>query len=215
MKANSFCFHLVNSVKMVFIRGGVMEQNSKNNPLLGCFEISIFMKTGVNHFDDDLRSMINSFGIVLLNFAFMWLTVPFMYEFKQDFYSQGPGFIALVFAIKFFLIIPILLLFAFFFCRIVKRQHKFVKYVTASNWLSLVPLVLFVPFFLMMQFGPTTYGDIEPFIIVISVYSYVLTAFMTRYVVDIPWELAVFMTVCALAINEASFSLFHEFLNYG
>lgn len=186
-----------------------MSEQKKRNPLLGCFEISIFMRTGVNHFDGKKSSIIKSFYVVVLNLILVLATVPFIYSAQGEWQSQSLFFVAFLFGLKFIGCLLCSLFFVYYCCKIIQRKHNYSKFITTANWCSLIPLVVFLPFLLLLAFGPTTYEHIASIVIFISIYSYVVTAFVTRYVIDVPWELAGFIAICTMAINETGFQLLH------
>lgn len=153
--------------------------------------------------------MFRSFLVVAVTFIFMLLTIPYIHSAKESLQGTSASLLTILFTLKFFIGLVLTLGFVYFFCKIVKRKHNFIKYIAVSNWCSIIPLVLFIPLLILLKLGMSTYNDVYPLIIVISVYSYALAAFIVRYVIDIPWELAVFVTVCILAINEGSFDLLY------
>lgn len=178
-----------------------------NNKFLGVFEISLFIKTGINHFDDNFSKMLWSFIFVAINFIFVLLTLPYLYESNTDLQNISLSASFAIYIIRFVLTLIAGLTFVYFFCKTVKRKHTIVKLITTANWTSLISLILFLPFFAVMIFGYFSYADLLPYFIMISLYDYAITAFIIRYIVDIPWELAAFMTICLLAINEFGFDL--------
>lgn len=186
-----------------------MSEEKKKNPLLGCFEISIFMRTGVNHFDGKKSSIIRSFYVVALNLILVLATVPFVYAAQGDLQAQSLFAVTALFALKFVGCLVCSLLFVYYCCKIIQRKHNYSKFITTANWCSLIPLVVFAPFLLLLAFGPTTYEHVASVVVFISMYSYVITAFVTRYVIDVPWELAGFIAICTMAINETGFQLLH------
>ncbi|MEM6812578.1 MAG: hypothetical protein AAF549_08960 [Pseudomonadota bacterium] len=110
-----------------------------------------------------------------------------------------------MYAAKFLISFLVAIFFAYLFCKILKRGQKFIKLVTTNNWASLISLIIFLPFWICLSFGFYNYSDMLPYLIILSIYSYAVTAFIIRFVIDIPWELSIFLTVCLLAINEFMF----------
>ncbi len=180
--------------------------------LVGTLEIALFMKSGINNFDNDFRAMIQSFSIFVLSFVFSIMSFPFLYEAKQELQNLGFSSALVIFILKFLIGYILALGFIYFINKIMKREHNFIKFITTSNWASLINLVLFLPLFFLMKSGVSNYNDLYPHMVILSVYSYVLSAFIIRYVIDIPWELAVFITVCLLALNEAGFKMLYAFV---
>ena len=182
----------------------------KQNPLLGVFEIALFMKTGINHFDDDFRKMLFSFIFIAINFVFVLFSIPYLQQSSESIVNASSLSAIGIYGVKFILVTAIGLVFTYYLCKIMKRKHTFIKLVTTSNWTSLISLVLFIPFFGLMASGMQTYDNIFPYLIVLSLYGYGITGFIIRYIVDIPCELAAFMTICLLAINELGFDLIEK-----
>ncbi|MEM8833015.1 MAG: hypothetical protein AAGB32_00610 [Pseudomonadota bacterium] len=61
-----------------------------------------------------------------------------------------------------------------------------------------------------MMIGFQNYDDIFPYFVVMSLYGYAITAFVIRYIVDIPWELSAFLAICLMAINEFGYDVLEK-----
>ncbi|MEM8833016.1 MAG: hypothetical protein AAGB32_00615 [Pseudomonadota bacterium] len=85
----------------------------KQNPLLGVFEIALFMKTGINHFDDDVRKMLFSFIFIAINFIVMLVTIPYLQDSNEAIISIPLPSAIGIYAIKFIITLIIGLVFTY------------------------------------------------------------------------------------------------------
>lgn len=187
--------------------------HQKFNVLIGAFEIALWMKSGFNRFNDDFRSMLKSFVIVGISFVFVLLSAPYIQNIQNsEINSLTPSASTLLntqilYGVKFVVTTALSLIFMYFMMYILKREPRFIRFISVSNWCSLIPLLAFLPIYFGWLMGFTDYEQSYPFLIVISIYFYALTAFIIRYIVDIPWELAIFITVCLFFIDDFSFKI--------
>lgn len=189
--------------------------HKKTSSLIGCLEISLWMKGGFNHFNNDLSVFIRSFIFIALNFIFVLLCAPYISDIQSAEMKSitPPGDTAfntaILYGIKFIVGTAVSIAFMYFFSGIIKRRKHFIRYITVNNWCSLIPLILMTPIYLMWMTNMGNYEQAYPFLLLISLYSYALSAFIIRYVIDIPWELAIFVTVCLFFINDVGFKILH------
>lgn len=167
------------------------------------------MRSGLEHFNNDFKSMLKSFVWVFAGLVLSLSVFPLLYDAKVELHDTPMYQAMLIFCFKFVLNISLGFLFVYYVCKILKKLDQFIKFVTAVNWLSVVNIVLFLPLLALMYLGVSEFSGLYSAIITISVYGYVLSAFLVRYVMEIPWELAIFIAICGLAINEASQRLFY------
>jgi len=185
------------------------DQKIRKNHLLGCFEIALFMKEGFLRFDDSQKSFLQSFWVLGLNIPLLLLAIPFIYAAKEELQSDSMTFIAILFILKFVIFYAIGFIFIYYLCRFMKRSEHFKQYVTISNWSALIGIIAFIPLLALLHFTQKSYDDLYYAIIILSLYSYCYSAFIIRHVIKIPWELAIFITICFLAINETGFDLLY------
>ena len=181
----------------------------KQRPFLGCFEIALFMRDGIGRFSTDLKAMWQSFVILIIAVPFTLTSVPYMYAVTEELHNLPLSAIMPLYALKMFVSLALGFSFIYMFCKITDRKQHFVHYVTVSNWSSIISLVLYIPAIAVMKMGWYDYNDVYPALILTSLYAYGFAAFITKYVLRIPWELAVFVTICLLAINESMFDILY------
>lgn len=182
--------------------------------LLSVFELSLFMVDGFNRFENDKKQFIYSFGVAFLSLPFIILSIPYLREFKEDLLEISVLTATIMMVVKYFFSIAVLTFFSYYLCKLMKKKDRFFKFVTVTNWMTLTPLVLFIPFLILMMNGIYMYEQAYPFLVIVALYSYVLTAFVIRYVIDIPWELSVFFAICTMAINQFFYQVYFDIVNY-
>ena len=174
---------------------------------LGLFEISLFMRIGVSRFNHDFKHFLQSFIALGLTLPFTLISVPHLYWAKDDLRSSSLDVVTMLFGIKFFVSAALLVGFSYIICNVLHKGSLFLKYVTISNWVTLIPLLLYIPCLYVMSRGLQTYDVVYPFLIVFSVYGYAMGTFIAKHVLKIPWELAVFVGICSMAISEGCYKL--------
>ena len=177
-------------------------------PFLGLFEMALFMREGLKRFGNGKADLIKSFGIAYLTWPFIYASTPYLHDGLDKLENATLEQVQFLYMAKFPISIALVIGFMYIVCHVLERKDKFIKLITVSNWATLIPLLLFLPFFFMMRSG-AEYTVIYPYIVLISVYSYALGAFITKHVLAIPWELAIFFTICTLAIHESCFRVLY------
>lgn len=185
------------------------ENKITKNPLLGCLEIALFMKEGVQRFHDGKQAMLKSFLIAALNIPLLIISMPFVYAAKENLQASPISLINMLFIAKIIIVMILGLALIYYFCHITQRKQHFIKYITVANWSALIGMILFIPIIITLQWGLKTYDDLYPVIIVLDVYSYAYATFVLKHVLQIPWELSIFLMVCLMFINETCFDILY------
>lgn len=176
---------------------------------LGCLEIALFMEKGVERFSGSVQGCLRSF---LVMFAIMPLTYLALYlKHPQDQQISYLSFelVAFMFFLKAILVLVLGLTVLYGFARYYNHEELLLRTITANNWITIVPTLLFMPLLYGMAIGEHSWEEIYPLTVVIAIYSYAMTAFLFTHALRIPWEMAGFLTICGLAINETSFDLLY------
>lgn len=180
--------------------------------LLGVLEISLYMRSGVARFDNDIKAFWQSFWIIALNIALVPVAIPYVYEADESLQVLPVNAVIWLFLLKFIFTIITLVAFSYWVCRMLNREHDFRHYITASNWTSLTSFILYLPFLFLMASGFFTYMELSNHLFVMAVYIYSLGAYVAKRVLKIPWSLAIAIVIASLAINEMYFGLLYMFL---
>jgi len=95
------------------------------------------------------------------------------------------------------------------FARYYDRTQHFYRTITAGNWASIAPTLLFLPVLYSMSMGWHSWEEVHPVTIVFSIYTYALAGFILTFALKIPWEMAGFLAICGMAINETGFDVLY------
>ena len=178
------------------------------NKLLGCFEITLFMKTGINRFPPEKRDAIKSFLVPLL------LAPPTL----MILVLKSPGYpVGLLFALHGARIILVTVLFLFLmyhFSKHLDRKNGFFQFVSVGNWMNIPVFLLLIPILVVLLTGGTIEGSIESYAIVITLLSYILTGFVATHTLRIPWEMGGAIAVISMFINQTSLQMVIDLRNY-
>ncbi len=185
------------------------DQKINKNPLLGCFEIATFMREGPQRFFEGKKAMWRSFLIAALNIPLLLISMPYVYAAKENLQTSTLSLITLLFLIKVIVVMIVGLVLIYYFCHLTKRKDNFVYYITVANWSALIGIVIFTPIIILLHFGIKSYEDLYPAIILLGIYSYAYSTFVLKHTLKLPWELAVFLMVCLMAINETAFDFIY------
>lgn len=171
--------------------------------LLACLETALFMKQGPERFSISKQAMKRSF---LIPFLVLPLTISTMIAAHPDpDLSMGAiHAIALVYGLRTVLYLAGFMAFIYFMAKSMDRVENFARMVTANNFLVLPAAVLMLPLSIAFMNGGYTWVEVYPLMVCITLYSYAYTAFMAAYVLKIPKELAIFVSICSMAINQTA-----------
>lgn len=169
---------------------------------LGCFETALFMPKGAKRFGTTYEEALRSFLIPAFLFP---LTLLGVYFFPTPELEAIPkNTLALLFSTR--MVLSWVMFFGLiqWILRRIDRMDHFYRFVIATNWLALPATVVFAPVVWLLFSGTYTWDEIYPFIMFITFYSYAFTAYMAVYALIIPWELAAFITIIAMTIDDGT-----------
>lgn len=186
------------------IKKTIIDEIKRN--LLGGLEIAIFMPVARTRFGDSREEAIRSFLVPVLLLPLTLLAVHL--SPKAAMADQSAYMVSLLYILR-----TVLMWGAFFgtvylIAREVDRKKYFYQFVIASNWLTVPASVAFLPITWMLVSGAYTWAELYPFMICMLLYTYAFTAFMSAYILRIPWELAGFIMLIAITINSYT----HDFV---
>jgi len=184
-------------------------ENEFKRNFLATFETAIFMRQGPQRYGLGLDEMFRSFWVLLLNVPISMLELSYMQPTKPEFASLSFGFVVSLFLIKMFISIVLAFLLIYAFAKHYKRMEYFCSSITALNWTSLIATILFMPLLICLVMGVYSWDDLTPPLILFAVYSYVCIAFAMTFTMRIPWEMAGFLTICIMAINETGYDILY------
>ncbi|HRC25922.1 MAG TPA: hypothetical protein PKX87_00640 [Alphaproteobacteria bacterium] len=166
--------------------------------LLGCLEVALFMPMASRRFGQSREEMVRSFfvpAIVLSLFILLFGVHPGLREGAS---AQTP----LLYTLQGWASVGVFLWIVSFFSRGIGRAAYFRQFVTAYNWLFVPAAVVLLPVLWMAAEGYRSPQEIEAFVVLMTFYTYAMTAFMTAAVLRVPLELGVFVAVLAMGVDQ-------------
>ena len=177
-------------------------KNIKNN-LLGSLEIALFMPGGANRFCGDHKAMLKSFLIPLLVLPLTLFTVIAAHP-DPDLSTNSAKILMVVYSLRTIVYLAVFLGFVYFMAKSMDRLENFYRFATANNWLVLPATILIAPLVILFANGVYSWSEVYPLMVFITLYSYAYTAFMATYVMRIPMEMACFIAIAGMAINQTA-----------
>ncbi len=175
--------------------------------LLGCLEIALLMRRGRDRFGDSYDEAIRSFIIPILVSPVILLII--MLYPAPEISAVSRSTLALMYALRMFAVTAMFLGAVWWIVGEIDRREYFLKFVTASNWLSVPATVMILPSLYLTFGGYYTWNELYPFTCIAIAYSYFFTAFMAAYVLRIPLELAGFITFIGYMVNTQTLNIMH------
>lgn len=175
--------------------------------LQGCLEVALLMPQARKRFSDDQKSALRSFIIPLLFFPVTLLAV-YLYP-ANAIAGQSANVIFLLYSLRLTATWALFLGAVYLIVREVDRKQYFYQFVTAVNWLTIPSMALLAPVAWLVISGAYTPQEIYPFASCLIAYSYFFTAFMASYVLRVPWELAGFITMVSMVVNNSTLDVVH------
>lgn len=182
----------------------MFKNNEIKSALLGCLEIALFMPKGIERFGTDIGAMWRSFILPILSMPLTFIALTHMQNATPELTEASYITVAGLFFIRgiFTIILGLGILYAF--SKAYDRMQYFCLAITIGNWTTVISTVLFLPILLSMMLGWHNWEDVYPFSLILTMYTYIFGTFAMTYALRIPWEMAGFLTIIGLAINQTS-----------
>ncbi len=179
------------------------DQSGIKRNLLGCLEIALFMPGGAKRFGAGRRSMLKSFLIPFLVLPLTLITVIAAHP-NPELSSTSAKILISIYSLRVVVYLGLFLGFVYFMAKSLDRLESFYRFVTANNWLTIPAALLMAPVIALFLSGAHSWEEVYPLMVFITLYSYAYTAFMATYVMRIPMELACFIAIGGMAINQSA-----------
>lgn len=163
--------------------------------LLGCFEICLFMRKGVERFEASKTSALKSFIIVLLLFPISIITIM---AIKNE---SNLNLLVVSEAGHMIGAMIIFLGFVYYFMKQYNKEEHFWRFITITNWMSIPSMIMLAPIFIGLGAG-VEMQHFASFAIFMTLLGYIYKAFVLAHCFKIPWELGGFIAIVSLAINQ-------------
>lgn len=175
-------------------------QQEWKNGFLGCFEILLFMSSGVERFDSIASQAVKSFIMPLILLP-LFLVVTVGMSAGYNFYLLlSLHSLRVIFTSIMFLTV------VYFMSRQLGRDEHFFRFVTVNNWMSIPSFLMVLPILFGLLLG-SNFSGFESYAIFITLAGYVYTAFIATRSFRLPWELGGFIGVVSMAIDQNALHL--------
>jgi hypothetical protein len=171
--------------------------------LLGSLEIALFMRAGAQRFSPSADMMKKSFLIPIVLLPLSLLVVVFAHpEGAMD--ALSLQIISVIYALRLFVYLAAFLGMVYLMASKLGRLEDFYRFAVANNWLTIPAAALMLPLTLLFMNGVYEFSEIYPLMVFVTLYSYACTAFMATHILRIPAELACFVAIAGMAINQTT-----------
>ncbi|GJL85012.1 MAG: hypothetical protein DHS20C02_07870 [Micavibrio sp.] len=161
------------------------------------------MPSGAERFCADRKGMLRSFLIPLLVLPLTLITVIAAHP-DPNLSTDTAKVLMAVYSLRTVVYLSAFLGFVYFMAKGMDRLENFYRFATANNWLVLPATILIAPLVILFMNGAYSWSEVYPLMVFITLYSYAYTAFMATYVMRIPMELACFIAIAGMAINQTA-----------
>lgn len=167
--------------------------------LIGCAEIFLFMRSGLERFVVSPSAAIKSFIIPLLLMPLV-LYVPIAMAEESGFQS------ALIFMhiVRIVLSLGLYLLAVYYLAKQYHREGHFYKFLVIFNWMNIPGLVYLLPIAVGLLAGYPV-EMFETYAVFVTLTGYVYLAFVLTHCFRLPWEMGGFIAIVGLAIDDNLF----------
>tara|TARA_B100000242_G_scaffold197639_1_gene142896 strand:- start:1165 stop:1953 length:789 start_codon:yes stop_codon:yes gene_type:complete len=171
--------------------------------LLACLETALFMKQGAERFSVSYIGMKRSF---IIPFLILPLSIMTMIAAHPDsnLSMNAMQVLALIYGLRVVLYLAVFCTIMYFMAKNMNRMSSYCRFITANNWLVIPAAVLMLPLSLGFMGGHYEWSEVYPMMVCFTLYSYAYTAFMAAHVLRIPMELAAFVSICSMAVNQTA-----------
>ena len=170
--------------------------------LLGTLEVALLMPAGPKRFGNSYDEAARSFIIPILFFP-LSLVALYLYP-DAEIAAASKNTFSLLFSLRLFF--SWLLFFGIIYWLMKRVDHldHFYRFVTGTNWLAIPATVIFLPVAVMLLSGAFSWDELYPFMKFLMFYTYAFTAFLAIHALIIPWELAGFIAILAISVDDST-----------
>ncbi len=183
----------------------MIDRHEIKRNLLGVFEICLFMPNAEKRFQNDYDEALRSFYIPIFLFPIS-LMIIFL-EPRLSMIDGSDNTISFLYSMRYAFSIMMFLGIVYFFTSKLGRGEYFLKFITAYNWMSIIPACFALPFVMMLAFGNGDFADMIPYYNVLMIYTYACIAFATMLTLRIPIELGIFIVFISMFVDNGSFQI--------
>lgn len=175
------------------------KEEIKSN-LIGCAEIFLFMRNGIDRFIVSPSAAVQSFMIPLL-LAPLSIFVSLVIAEA----GMHPAMVFLYFS-RTVLALVLYLSAVYFLAKQYHREDGFYRFLVIFNWMNLIGLIYLLPIAVGVLIGYPV-SMFESYAVFVTLTGYVYLAFVLTHCFRYPWEMAGFLAIVGLAIDDNLFKL--------
>ncbi len=170
-----------------------MTQSLKDS-LRGCYEIPLFLKEGIERFENTRSAFLQSLLIPLILIPLQLPVAGSDPELAQY------AFLTILVILSYRVIVST----AFFLGGVwlltwpMERKDRFYRFATASNWIGLTGYVLLLPYFILIMTGTFTPEQLGTFLLFLIGFFIAMTTFTARHALNVHWVVAAMIGMGAL-----------------
>lgn len=180
----------------------MFESGEIRQNLLGSLEIALFMRSGAKRFADNIGAVKKSFIIPALALP---LTLAMVLSAHPEALTGNiTNILITIYSLRLVAYLGLFLGLVYVMAKKMDKLESFYRFVTANNWLMLPSVLLLAWPIIGMMIGHYEWAQIQPLVILTTLYSCACTAFVITHIMRIPWELAGFAAISGLAIHQTS-----------
>lgn len=186
--------------------------NTVKQKIRGAVEFMLFMPGAEKPFrETSFKSMIRSFIIPLMLIPYGIFGMSLTHNTELQELSKLEGInnfsfetFVMITIIKALLITAFMLTVIYFFAKWMERSHFFYDYVSAGNWIIIPGMVPSLILLVMILTGGQDWMGVYMVATLNIIYGIAVSAFMTKRLLEIPWELAGAVAIFGLAVGETA-----------
>lgn len=163
--------------------------------LLGCFEVFLFMRRGMDRFVVSPGAAVKSFVIPIVCLP---LTLVVMIGMSQ---AGMPAVWVFAHVVRMVLSLTLYLLAVYYLVKQYGLEGYFYQFLVAINWMNISGLVFVLPIVGGLLMGADM-SSFESYTIFITLASYVYLAFVVTHCFRMPWEMGGFIAIVGMAIDQ-------------
>ena len=168
--------------------------------LLGCLEVALFMPGARSRFSSDADEAIRSFLVPMLLLPVTLLLVCLFPH--PELTDNSVNMVTILYSLRMVATWGLFLGSVYWLAKNINRREYFCQFVIAFNWLTIPATLIYIPAAWMLLSGAYSWHELYPFTVSLTIYTYAFTAFMAAYVLRVPWELAGFIAVISVLVDD-------------
>ena len=175
--------------------------------LLGCLEIALFMPQARTRFSDDSDHALKSFVIPILLFPLSIIAIQLVPKSAID--VNSANVLSLLLSLRLVMSWAIFFGVVYWIAKQCERTRHFSQFVTASNWLTIPATLVYLPVAWALLSGSHSWDELYPFMLCVTGYTYLFSAYMAANILKMPFELGGFIVIINVMINDSMYEITH------